>query len=66
VRFGYQVLHCSVLVEAVPTFDESLPGAAKRQMYAVVDGHHRVAAVRALQVSGVLPIDYSIPVSILN
>ena len=64
MRFGYQVLHCSVLVEAVPTIGDSVP--PERQMYAVVDGHHRVAALRALQVSGVLPIDYSIPVSILK
>ena len=66
MRFGYQVAHCSILVEAVPTIGDSLPEAAQRQMYVVLDGHHRVAALRALQVSGVLPIDYSIPVSILK
>ena len=53
-------------MEAVPTTGDTLPGAEGRRMYAVLDGHHRVAALRALQVSGALASDYAIPVMILK
>ena len=63
---GYQGASCRILVEANPTIGDNLPGAAGRQMYAVLDGHHRVAALRALQVRGALASDYAIPVIILK
>ena len=66
VSVGYQVAPRSILVEANPTIGDSLPGAAERQTYAVLDGHHRVAALRALQVNGTLPSDYALLVSILK
>ena len=63
---GYQGARCRILVEANPTIGDNLPGAAGRQIYAVLDGHHRVAALRALQANGALPRDYAVPVSILK
>ena len=66
LRPGYQDARCSILVEAIPTIGDNLPGAAGRQMYAVLDGHHRVAALRALQVSDDLASDYAIPALILK
>ena len=63
---GHLGARCSILVEANPTIGDNLPGAAGRQMYEVLDGHHRVAALRALQVSGALASDYAIPVIILK
>ena len=53
-------------MEANPTIGDNLPGAAGRQMYAVLDGHYRVAALRALIVSGELDSEYAIPVIILK
>ena len=63
---GYQSARFSILEEANPTIGDNLPGAAVRKMYALLDGHHRVAALRALQVSGALASDHSIPVIILK
>ena len=63
---GYQGANYRILVEAIPTIGDNLPGAAARQMYAVLDGHHRFAALRALQGRGALASDHAIPVSILK
>ena len=63
---GYQEARCSILVEAKPTIGDNLLGATGRQMYAVLDGHYRVAALRALIVSGELDSEYAIPVIILK
>ena len=53
-------------MEVIPTIGDSLPGAEARRMYLVLDGHHRVAALRSLQVSGALASDHAIPVMILE
>ena len=63
---GYQGKRSSLLVEAIPTIGDNPPGAAGRQMYMVLDGHNRFAALRALQVSGVLSSDYVVPVITLK
>lgn len=60
---GYIDSRYSVTVRALPRNADSEPA---EQVYEVLDGHHRVAALRALQTRNLLPKEYALPVTVLR
>ena len=63
LQHGYIDTRYSVTVRALPRNADSEP---PEQVYEVLDGHHRVAALRALQTRNLCPKEYALPVTVLR
>ena len=55
-----------VTVRAPPRNPDSGELDTPERVYEVLDGHHRVAALRALQARNLIPREYALPVTVLQ
>ena len=66
LKYGYHDTRNTVTVRALPRNRVSEVLVPPEQVYEVLDGHHRVAALRALQARNLLPREYALPVTVLR
>lgn len=69
--YGYSDTGTSVIVRALPRSADSVaadePGITEiRQVYEVLDGHHRFAALMDLQARNLLPREFVLPVTVVR
>ena len=71
-RYGYRETRNSVAVQAPPRTADAVPavdpgsGQVVSHIYEVLDGHHRFAAVLALQARNLLSREYALPVIVIR
>ena len=72
LRYGYWETRNSVFVRAIHGTADAVPAddpgtaQAVSQVYEVLDGHHRFAALLGLQARNLLPREYALPVVIVR